>query len=110
MNNAIDFVTDDGFTVKIEPAQQRRQGAHNVSKQNGTATGQKHLDDVLLRIRKVAESVSSQINGFSEIPGGPSGAEVEFGISVSAEADAVILKGNGEATFKVTLTWSGPHP
>lgn len=107
MNNAIDFVTDDGTTVKIEPAQPRRQGAHNVGKQPGDATGQKHLDDVLLRIRKVAEAVSEQINGFSEIPGGPSGAEVEFGLSVSAEADAVIIKGNGEAIFKVTLTWSG---
>lgn len=107
MNNVIDFVTDDGVTVKIEPLSPRRQGAHNVGKSGTSATGEKRLDDVLRKIGTIAEAVSGQIRDLADTPAAPSTAEVEFGLSVSAEADAVIIKGNGEATFKVKLTWTG---
>jgi hypothetical protein len=32
---------------------------------------------------------------------------VEFGVSVTAEAGAVVVKGSAEATFNVRMTWSG---
>ena len=107
MNNVIDFVTDDGVTVKIEPLSPRRQGAQNVGKKSSSTTGEKRLDDVLRNVGKIAEAVSGQIRGLAGTPAAPTTAEVEFGLSVSAEADAVIIKGNGEVTFKVKLTWSG---
>lgn len=107
MSRVIDFVTDDGTVVSIESVPTRREGASNVSKKSGNSTGDKRLDSVLLRIRKVAEAVSEQLQELSSSSLAPSETEVEFGVSVSAEADAVVVKGSGEATFNVRMTWSG---
>lgn len=106
MNKVIDFVTDDGTVVGIESVPARREGASNVSKRSEEATGDKRLDDVLLRIRKVAEAVSEQLRELSSSSLAPSETEVEFGVSVTAEAGAVVVKGSAEATFNVRMTWS----
>ncbi|WP_159941647.1 MULTISPECIES: CU044_2847 family protein [unclassified Nocardiopsis] len=102
----IDFVTEDGTVVSIETAPTRREGAANVSRKGQNGTGDKRLDAVLLRIRKVAEAVSDQLRELSASSLAPAETEVEFGVSVSAEADAVIVRGSGEATFNVRMTWT----
>ena len=106
MNKVIDFVTDDGTVISIESAPVRREGASNVSRTPANATGDKRLDSVLLRIRKVAEAVSAQLEELSSSSLAPSETEVEFGVTVSAEADVVVVKGTGEATFNVRMTWT----
>lgn len=106
MNKVIDFVTDDGTVVSIESVPARREGAAHVSRNTERATGDKRLDSVLLRIRKVAEAVSAQLRELSTSSLAPSETEVEFGVSVSAESDAVVVKGSGEATFNVRMTWT----
>ncbi len=106
MNKVIDFVTDDGTVVSIESVPARREGASNVSKRSEDTTGDRRLDSVLLRIRKVAEAVSDQLRELSESSLAPSETEVEFGVSVSAESGAVVVKGGAEATFNVRMTWS----
>jgi hypothetical protein len=102
----IDFVTDDGTVISIESSPVRKEGASNVARDPEKVLGGRQLDAVLLRIGKVAEAVSAQLAALSSSPLAPSETEVEFGLSVSAEADAVIVKGNGEATFNVRMTWS----
>ncbi|WP_017571050.1 CU044_2847 family protein [Nocardiopsis halotolerans] len=102
----IDFVTDDGTVVSIESVPTRREGASNVSRKSDTGTGDKRLDSVLLRIRKVAEAVSAQLQELSSSSLAPTETEVEFGVSVSAEAAAVVVKGGSEATFNVRMSWS----
>jgi len=106
VNKVIDFVTDDGTVISIESAPVRREGASNVSRTPANATGDKRLDSVLLRIRKVAEAVSAQLEELSSSSLAPSETEVEFGVTVSAEADVVVVKGTGEATFNVRMTWT----
>lgn len=106
MNKVIDFVTEDGTVVSVESTPARREGASNVAKGRNGGTGDRRLDSVLLRIRKVAEAVSAQLKDLSDSSLAPSETEVEFGLSVSAEAEAVIVKGSGEATFNVRMTWS----
>lgn len=108
MNRVIDFVTDDGTVISIESAPVRKEGASNVARGDERILGGRQLDAVLLRIRKVADAVSTQLKDLSSSPMAPAETEVEFGLSVSAEADAVIVKGNGEATFKVKMTWANP--
>ncbi|WP_121188214.1 CU044_2847 family protein [Nocardiopsis sp. Huas11] len=102
----IDFVTDDGTVVSIESTPVRKEGASNVARDDERILGGRQLDSVLLRIRKVADAVSTQLKDLSSSPMAPAETEVEFGLSVSADADAVIVKGKGEATFKVKMTWS----
>ena len=106
VNKVIDFVTDDGTVISIESAPVRREGASNVSRSPEKATGDKRIDYVLLRIRKIAEAVSAQLEELSSSSLAPSETEVEFGVTVSAEADVVVVKGTGEATFNVRMTWT----
>ncbi|GAA0981801.1 hypothetical protein GCM10009602_34670 [Nocardiopsis tropica] len=106
VNKVIDFVTDDGTVISIESAPVRKEGAAPVSRTPGKATGDKRLDSVLLRIRKIAEAVSAQLEELSSSSLAPSETEVEFGVTVSAEADVVVVKGTGEATFNVRMTWT----
>ncbi|MFF8563657.1 CU044_2847 family protein [Streptomyces albidoflavus] len=63
------------------------------------------LKEMLAGIRPVAENF---VEGFRDMAQRPDEIVVEFGLSVSAEADVVISKTSGQANFQVTLTWSGP--
>ncbi|MGW5275025.1 CU044_2847 family protein [Streptomyces sp. NPDC004044] len=69
----------------------------------GRAT--RSLNDMLIGIRPVAENF---VNTFRDMPDGPDEIGVEFGLSLSAEADVVISRTTGQANFKVTLTWRNP--
>ncbi|MET7510003.1 CU044_2847 family protein [Streptomyces albidoflavus] len=63
------------------------------------------LKEMLAGIRPVAENF---VEGFRDMAQRPDEIVVEFGLSVSAEADVVISRTSGQANFQVTLTWSGP--
>lgn len=63
------------------------------------------LKEMLAGIRPVAENF---VEGFRDMALRPDEIVVEFGLSVSAEADVVISKSSGQANFQVTLTWSTP--
>ncbi|OLT28606.1 hypothetical protein BJF83_15075 [Nocardiopsis sp. CNR-923] len=106
MNRVIDFVADDGTVISVESAPVRREGASNVARDATKMLGEKQLDSVLLRIRKVGEAVSTQLTELASSQFAPTETEVQFGVNVSAEADAVVVKGSGEATFNVRMTWS----
>lgn len=63
------------------------------------------LKEMLAGIRPVAENF---VEGFRDMAQRPDEIVVEFGLSVSAEADVVISRTSGQANFQVTLTWSSP--
>lgn len=56
-------------------------------------------------IRPVAQNFVDTFRGMAD---GPDEIGVEFGLSLSAEADVVISRATGQADFKVTLTWHRP--
>ena len=61
------------------------------------------LEAALARVQPAAEALLGRFRTLSE---SPEAVEIEFGISLRAEAGAVIAKGGGEANFKATLRWS----
>ncbi|WP_444961752.1 CU044_2847 family protein [Nocardiopsis sp. M1B1] len=101
----IDFVTDDDVIISIETTPVRRDGASDVSLQVDPAE-KIPLEKLVLRIEKVAEAVSGQLAKLSASGLGPSETEIEFGVSVSTEANVMVAKGSGQATFKVRMVWN----
>lgn len=61
------------------------------------------LEDMLQGLRPVAESFVQQ---FHEMTRAPSAISVEFGVTLSAQADVIIASAATQATFSVSLTWS----
>ncbi|MFF3718708.1 CU044_2847 family protein [Streptomyces prasinus] len=69
------------------------------------ARAARSLDDMLAGIRPVAENF---VSTFRDMPDGPDEIGVEFGLTLSADADPVISRTTGQANFTVTLTWRRP--
>ncbi len=69
------------------------------------ARAARSLDDMLAGVRPVAQSF---IEGLSDMTRTPDEIKLEFGMSLSLEADVVISKTSAEATFAVSLTWKNP--
>ncbi|MGW1162529.1 CU044_2847 family protein [Streptomyces sp. NPDC002513] len=67
------------------------------------------LGEMLDTVRPVAESFVGRFRGLAQAP---DEITLEFGVSLSAEADVVIASTATEANFSVTLTWrkSEAHP
>lgn len=66
------------------------------------ARATRSLGDMLAGIRPVAENF---VHGFHDMARAPDEIGMEFGLSLSAEADLVISSTAAQAHFKVTLTW-----
>ena len=67
------------------------------------ARASRSLEDMLQGLRPVAESFVQQ---FGEMTRVPKEIRVEFGVTLSAQADVVIASTATEATFSVSLMWS----
>ncbi|MET9657506.1 CU044_2847 family protein [Streptomyces sp. NPDC006510] len=63
------------------------------------------LNGMLAGIRPVVEQF---VSTFRDMPDGPDEIGVEFGLSLSADADLVITRTTGQANFTVTPTWRRP--
>lgn len=68
------------------------------------ARASRSLEEMLQGLRPVAESFVQQFRGMARVP---SEIKVEFGVALSAQADVVIASTATQATFSVSLTWSG---
>ncbi|WP_433188107.1 CU044_2847 family protein [Actinoallomurus sp. CA-150999] len=66
------------------------------------ARATRSLGEMLAGIRPVAEDF---VSSFREMVDAPDEIGVEFGISLSAEADVVITSTAAEAAFSVSLKW-----
>ncbi|GAA0420823.1 CU044_2847 family protein [Streptomyces luteireticuli] len=69
------------------------------------ARASRSLGEMLAGIRPVAEHF---VEGFRSMADAPDEIGVEFGVSLSAEADVVISSTAAQANFKVSLTWNRP--
>jgi hypothetical protein len=68
------------------------------------ARAARSLGEMLAGIRPVAESFVAGFAGMTEVP---EEISLEFGLSLSADADLVVAATSAQANFKVALTW---HP
>lgn len=78
------------------------------------AKAERSFGELLAGVRPVAESL---VETFRGMPDAPEQIEVEFGLSLTTQADVIISSAAAQATFKVTLAWaarpatqSGPDP
>ncbi|WP_234355835.1 CU044_2847 family protein [Kitasatospora aureofaciens] len=89
--------------VEVEPA---GEGLIQVSRPGQVAArAARSLGEMLAGIRPVAESFVEGLGGMAQAP---EEISLEFGLSMSAEADLVISTTTAQANFKVSLTWRPP--
>nr|WSW48051.1 hypothetical protein OG296_36000 [Streptomyces sp. NBC_01001] len=69
------------------------------------ARASRSLGEMVTGIRPVAQSFA---DGFRGMVHGPDELNLEFGLSLSAEADVVISSTAAQANFKISLTWNRP--
>ncbi|KAB8161667.1 hypothetical protein FH609_026050 [Streptomyces sp. 3MP-14] len=62
------------------------------------------LDTMVDVVRPIAERLVTRLSDMAQPPDEVS---LDFGISLTAEADVLIASTSGEANFSVTLTWQG---
>ncbi|MFF8311879.1 CU044_2847 family protein [Streptomyces lydicus] len=98
---------DGSSTVKVE-IEETADGLVKVARPGQVvARASRSLNDMLAGIRPVAQNFVDSFRGMDRQP---DEIGVEFGLSLSAEADVVISRTTGQANFKVTLTWRNPAP
>ncbi|AQU65368.1 CU044_2847 family protein [Streptomyces niveus] len=71
------------------------------------ARAERSLGQMLDTVRPVAESFVGRFRGMANAP---DEVTLEFGVSLSAEADVVIASTATAANFTVTLTWNRSDP
>ncbi len=69
------------------------------------ARATRSLGEMLAGVRPIAEDF---VEGFRGMAHTPDQIGVEFGLSLSANADVIISSTAAQANFKVTLTWNRP--
>lgn len=94
-----------GQTVSVE-IEQVADGLVDVSRRGqAVARATRPLGEMLAGIRPVAECF---LEGFAGMARAPDEIGLEYGLSVSADANLVIATTAAQANFKVTLTWRTP--
>lgn len=94
-----------GSAVLFEVTTATTAGPERVAREGGNVIARldERLDDALAVIRPAAENV---LHSFTAL--GLDTVEVEFGISLDAEAGAFIAKTGISGHFTVKLTWTRP--
>jgi hypothetical protein len=71
------------------------------------ARAERSLGEMLDTVRPVADSFVGRFRGLAHAP---DQMTLEFGVSLSAEADVVIASTATQANFSVSLTWNRSDP
>ncbi|MGP4003562.1 CU044_2847 family protein [Streptomyces sp. 8N706] len=92
-----------GQVVKVEVQEKPGDGLVKVARPGQVvARATRSMGEMLSGLRPVAQQL---VNTFSETARGPQEITVEFGLSMSAEADIVISSSTAQAHFTVILKW-----
>jgi hypothetical protein len=102
MKRLIGYKLENGQTVSVqvdepEDAKPTAAGLSWPGKQDAEVT----WEDALKNVKPATEAIINTIQGLA-----PKQYQVEFGLTFTAEAGAIIASASAEANFKVTLTWS----
>ncbi|MER6255214.1 CU044_2847 family protein [Streptomyces sp. NPDC001584] len=90
--------------VRVEVVETGEDGLVRVARPGQVmARASRSLGEMVTGIRPVAQSF---VDGFRGMAQAPDELNLEFGLSVSAEADVVISSTAAEANFKISLTWT----
>lgn len=107
MADFIEAKTGNGAAVLLEVTNAATVGPERVTRRGDTVIGSldERLDEALATVRPAAENVLNTFTGL-----GLETVEIEFGLSLDAQAGAFIAKTGVTGHFKVTLTWNAPEP
>ena len=90
--------------VEVEP---RADGVVPAGRRGDVAEkAARSFGEMLAMIRPTAERL---VEAFGGIDDAPAQIAVEFGLSLSTQADVIICSATAQVTFKVTLSWSEPR-
>ncbi|MFD9865257.1 CU044_2847 family protein [Streptomyces alboflavus] len=103
MDGLVQFTTDGGAQVVLADVDDDGSGARLVSRGDGPALAARTFEASLGPVRTAAESA---LRVFRDGELSPDSVEIEFGVRMTAEAGAVIVKGSGEGHLLVRLSWS----
>jgi hypothetical protein len=103
MDSLVEFTTDDGAVIMVEPAEDLS-GSHLVAdRDDGAVRATRTFENAMSHVRTAAESTLRVLRDGSL---GQHSVELEFGVKLSAEAGALIAKSTAEAHLVVRLSWS----
>ncbi|MGW0902291.1 CU044_2847 family protein [Streptomyces sp. NPDC002853] len=106
MDDLVEFTTDDGTRVVMADVEDTH-GSHLISRGEGPARAVRTFEESLAGARAAAESA---LRVFRDGSLRPDSVEIEFGVRMSAEAGAVIVKGTAEGHLVVRLAWTPDGP
>lgn len=92
------YTLPSGATIEVENLPGR--GAREVAADH---EGRLPLEKVLKPLGEVADLVLNQIRSAVKVP---NTVTVELGAALKGKSSLVLVSGETEATFKVTLTWN----
>ncbi|MER7344277.1 CU044_2847 family protein [Streptomyces aurantiacus] len=102
MDGLVQFTTEDGARVVVDDADDAS-GSRLVARDDGLAQAARTFESALDGARAAAESALRVFRGGSLEP---DSVEIEFGVRMTAEAGAVLVKGSAEGHLLVRLSWS----
>jgi hypothetical protein len=103
MKRLIEFPLEDGTTIMVEAEVPEEPGMAPAARgESGVQRAQKTFEEALDRIRPAAQVLIQKLRALSDPP---DQIQVEFGLSLNAQAGAFIAAASTEAHYKVTLTW-----
>lgn len=102
MDDLVEFTTDDGTHVVMADVEDAH-GSHLISRGDGPSRAVHTFEESLAGARAAAESA---LRVFRDGSLRPDSVEIEFGVRMSAEAGAVIVKGTAEGHLVVRLAWT----
>ncbi|MEU1115323.1 MULTISPECIES: CU044_2847 family protein [unclassified Streptomyces] len=106
MDDLVEFTTDEGSRIVVADVDEGT-GSRLVSRGDEPALAARTFEASLDGARAAAESALRVFRGGALRP---DSVEIEFGVRMSAEAGAVIVKGQAEGHLVVRLTWSPEGP
>ncbi len=102
MGRLVKVETEYG-SVLIESSISERSGSSLQQAGGGISDIKKKLGDMLDVITPISESIISSVGKLSKLP---DSITAEYGLSITAEGNLFVVKAAGEASLKVTFTWS----
>ncbi len=105
MTQLVSFVGEDGREMLVEVAD-NSYGTERVAREDGVIVqATRKLEEALRGTVPTLRSVLDHIRELS-----PDSTEVEFGISLNAEAGVVVAKTSVTGNFTVRVSWGGDSP
>ena len=102
MPYVLEYPLEDGGVVGVE-VEESGSAVRGWRAEQETARATETIEAAIGRVRPAADAV---IATFRDGLHAPTDIEIEFGITLTAAAGAVIARTEGEVHFRVTLSWS----